>query len=79
MAVKSLQRKKQETTRRGASTSQEWRALCRKALIAAEEVKDRRAAGLRSALDQGREKTVLRAMHIICENDISREFSSPRT
>lgn len=79
MAVKALQRKKKESTRRGASTPQEWKALCRKALAAAEKVGDRRAAGIKVALEKGREQVVLRTMHIICENDITREFSPPKT
>jgi hypothetical protein len=78
MSSRTLNRKR-PPKRVGATTKQEWRRLCQKAIKAAEVVKDRRLGGLKKALETGREMQSLRAMGIICEADIAREFSKPQT
>lgn len=77
--TKTLQQKRQEASRRTAVTTQEWRQLCRAALEAATEAKDRRAEGLKMALEQGREQQTLQTFGIVCHNDVLREFSKSRT
>ena len=76
MAKLRLRQKLPEPNRTAAVTPQEWRALAKLALAAAQRTKDRRAQGIQQALDQGTEQRVLRALHILCEADISREFSA---
>jgi hypothetical protein len=78
MGTKTLNRQKPNTVQAQMSQAG-WRSLCRKALAAAEAINDRRASGLRVALEKGTEKRTLQVMHIICDADITREFSSPRT
>jgi enoyl-[acyl-carrier-protein] reductase (NADH) len=52
-----------------------WMALAQKAVEAADRLKDRRASGLRAAILSGMPEKTLRMLGIICEADISREFS----
>lgn len=52
----------------------EWNRLLKLALSRADTVKDRRAAGLRKAIPQGKAELLLRKMGIVCESDIAREF-----
>jgi hypothetical protein len=79
MPSKTLQRLKQEKAQKGAASPQEWRELARKAQAAAERNQDKRALGIKAAIEQNRIPQVLRAMHVICENDILREFPASST
>ena len=63
-----------EAMRRGATTPREWRALCEKALMRARKANDPRSAGLEKALETNQEQRTLRALGIICEQDVEREF-----
>lgn len=55
-------------------TSKDWSTLCRKALERAEAVGDRRAAGLKAALEKGTAQRTLTVLGIICQADIERTF-----
>lgn len=79
MGTKTLNKKKPSTTRVGAVTKRGWTTLCKKALAAAQKAGDRRALGIQAALEKGTEAKTLKTMNIICEADINREFSNPRT
>lgn len=79
MASKTLQRFQVEKSQKMASSPKDWRDLAQKALAAAERAQDKRAPGLRLALEAGRAPQVLRMMSIICENDIAREFPPSTT
>jgi hypothetical protein len=78
MALKILNRGK-APKKTSASTPQDWALLCQKALQRAKSLQDRRAAGLQKALESHTEMRVLKALNIICEADIEREFSKPQT
>lgn len=77
--MKTLSKKKQTTTRVGAVTKREWTALAKKALAVAKKAGDRRALGIQTALEKGTEAKTLRMMNIICEADVTREFSNQKT
>jgi len=62
--------------RRAAATPQQWRALCQRALEAAQAQGDPRAGGLVRALTARLEQKTLQTLNIICDNDIEREFPS---
>lgn len=65
--------------RRDAGSPSQWQQLLRKAIFAAERAKDPRLASLQQALKERTAERTLRRMSIICEADISREFSTPTT
>jgi len=60
--------------KRGEMTAQQWMALARKALLAAEAAKDTRRAKTIQAALKGDPSKVLRRLGIICDADIQREF-----
>lgn len=77
---KVIQRQKsREQKRQVAKTTSEWRALAVKALAAAQKVGDRRALGIETAISKHTEARTLKALHIVCDNDIEREFSATKS
>jgi hypothetical protein len=58
----------------GPQTSAGWDALMDRAIARATEKSDRRLAGLLKARQDSRSEKVLRAMGILSETDIRREF-----
>jgi len=55
-------------------TPEEWYTLMRKVIDRAERTRDRRLAGLRKAMLEGKAEDHLRLLGIISEVDIRREF-----
>ena len=51
-----------------------WRALLERTIERASECGDRRLTGLQKALETGKAEATLRAMGVICEADVQREF-----
>ena len=61
------------------TTHADWHSLMLKAIAKADLTGDRRAAGLRKALAEGRVERHLRLLSIIHEGDLPREFPSTDT
>lgn len=59
---------------RTPATANAWQTLAVLAIQRAEKLGDRRAFGLKIALNQGQVEKTLRLMGIICEADLQREF-----
>lgn len=72
---KQQEKQRREQQRRSARTRSDWRTLATKALDAALKANDRRAQGIQIAITQGTEERTLKALHIICDNDITRVFT----
>lgn len=62
------------TVKRGPSNPVEWERLLRKAIARAEMLQDRRVAGLKAALAQGKAEQALKRLGVIREEDLLREF-----
>jgi hypothetical protein len=67
----------QAPRQRHPQTAGGWTALIDRAIERAVEKGDRRLTGLQKAKADGRSEAHLRAMGIICEADLLREFPEP--
>lgn len=65
--------------KKGSLNPQQWLALARKALQAAEIAKDvRRARIIQAAIQNGDPSRTLKRLGIICDADIQREFGQKK-
>lgn len=74
MPIRSYNQAKSNKNSKAPTRALEWKRLMEKTLARADKLKDRRAAGLRQAVVDGRAEPLLRRMGIISEADLLREF-----